>query len=186
MRGVRVPVVEFDLSVTVRRRPDEVLAFVADVQRYGDHSPLVPEMEKIPDGPTRVGTRWREVVRLAPGLRMTVWSEVVSYEPTECLVESFHAGRMGGRLAYTVTPIPGGMLFRQRETLTPKGPLRLFDAQIAGMLGPNLTARLQAIRDQLDAGIAVEVRRSNSLAKLDARGRGVRLGTCELLSEAIR
>ncbi len=148
---------EFDLSVTVRRRPDEVLAFMADVQRYGDQSPRVPEMTKIPDEPTRVGTRWREVVRLAPGLRMTVWSEVIAYDPAQSLVESFHASWMSGRLAYTVTPVPGGTLFRQRETLTPNGPLRLFDAQIAGMLGPNLMARLEAIRDQLDSGVAVEV-----------------------------
>jgi hypothetical protein len=149
--------VEFDLSVTVRRRPDEVLAFMADVQRYGNRSPRVPKMEKIPEGPTHVGTRWREVVRLAPGLRMTVWSEVTGYDPTQSLVESFHASWMSGRLAYTVTPVPGGTLFRQHETLTPRGPLRLFDAQIAGMLGPNLMARLESIRDQLDAGAVVEV-----------------------------
>jgi hypothetical protein len=148
--------VDFDLLVTVRRRPDEVIAFMADVQRYGDHSPRVPEMEKIPAGPTCVGTRWREVVRLGPGLRMTVWSTATAYEPGRLLQLSFHASWMSGWLAYTVTPVPGGTLFRQRETLTPKGPLRLFDSQIGRMLGPSLIARLEAIRDQLDAGTVVE------------------------------
>ena len=71
--------------------------------------------------------------------------------------ETFRASWMTGRLTYTVAPVSAGTLFRQRETLTPKGPLRLLDSWIAGRLGPNLVARLEEIRDLLDAGAVVEL-----------------------------
>lgn len=66
---------DYDLSVTICRPPDVVYATLADIQRYVQPGSPVPEMEKIPPGPTTVGTRWREVIRLAPFLTMTIWSE---------------------------------------------------------------------------------------------------------------
>jgi hypothetical protein len=148
----------FDLSVTIQRPPDEVFAFMADAQNYGDHGPdsRVPVFEKITPGPTRVGTRWHEVVQLAPGVRMTAWSEVTTYEPSRRFEESFRASWMRGRLEYSVAPCGEGSTLRQREVLKPRGPLRCFDRPIARMLRPNLLARLEAIRDMLEAGAVVQ------------------------------
>ena len=58
----------FDYSVTIRRPPPAVFAMLADVQDWGkeERAALVPVMEKITPGPTRVGTRWHEVIQLAP------------------------------------------------------------------------------------------------------------------------
>lgn len=149
---------QFDLSVKIRRTPTEALAFMADIQRYNDDGTgsRVPVMEKIPAGPTRVGTRWREVVRVAPFLRMTIWSEVTAYEPARRLAESFRSSWMSGVLEYTVEPTADGTLLRQRETLTPRGPLRLLDGLIARPLRPNLVGRLEEIRALLESGVAVE------------------------------
>jgi len=148
--------VDFDLAVRIRRRPSDVLAFFIDLQDHVDRSPSspVPELEKIPPGPTHVGTRWREVVRLAPGVRMTVWSEVATLEPGSRMTETFWSSWMRGTLDYTVVAEGRGTLLRQRETLTPKGPLRLFDRPIAAMLGPAVIRRLEAIRDLLEADLA--------------------------------
>jgi hypothetical protein len=149
--------VDFDIAVTVRRPPPDVLAFLVDIQDHVDPSPSspVPEMEKIPPGPTRVGTRWREVVRLAPRVTMTVWSEVAALESGRRLAERFWSWWMRGTLEYTVVADGDGTLLRQRETLTPKGPLRLLDRPIAAMLGPAVTRRLADIRDVLEADRAV-------------------------------
>jgi hypothetical protein len=143
----------FDYSVTIRRPPRAVFAMLADVQDWGkeERAALVPVMEKTTPGPTRVGTRWHEVIQLAPHLTMTVWSEVVAIEQDRLLDERFWAWWMRGRLLYTMTPIDGGTVLRQRERLEPRGPLRLIDAFLARRLGPAIEARLRAIGGMLQA-----------------------------------
>jgi hypothetical protein len=142
---------DFDVSVRVRRPPDAVFAMLADIQDYVDPDSPVPEMEKIPVGPTKVGTRWREVVRLAPHFTMTMWSEVSGAEPGRRLDETFRGPWITGVLSYTIEPTDVGSLLRQRETLTPRGPLRLMAGPMERMLRPRIVQRLESIRDRLEA-----------------------------------
>jgi hypothetical protein len=141
---------DFDLSVAIRRPPDVVYAVLADIQRYIDPSSPVPEMEKIPVGPTTVGTRWREVIRLGPLLTMTMWSEVTAIEPDRRLEERFHGPWVTGQLVYSIEPDDGGCVLRQQQSITPRGPLRLVAGPMDRMFRPRVTARLQAIREGLE------------------------------------
>ena len=151
----------FDYSVTIRRPAPAVFAMLADVQDWGkeERAALVPVMEKITSGPTRVGTRWHEVVQLAPHVTMTVWSEVVAIEQDRLLDERFWSWWMRGRLEYTMTPVDGGTVLRQRERLEPRGPFRLVDGFIARQLGPAIEARLGAIGHMLEAAGATAAAR---------------------------
>ncbi len=141
---------DYDLSVTIRRPPDAVYAALADIQRYIDPDSPVPEMEKIPAGPTAVGTRWREVIRLGPFFTMTMWSEVTAIEPNRRLEERFRGPWMTGRLIYTIEPEERGSVLRQQQRITPRGPLRLVAGPMNRMFRPRVTARLKAIRDGLE------------------------------------
>ena len=141
---------EFDLSVRIGRPPEAVYAMLADIQQYVDPASVVPEMEKIPPGPTEVGTRWREVVRLLPGITMTIWSEVVALEPGRRLEVRFHGPGMSGLLIYVIEDHDGGTLLRQIETLTPHGPLRVMAGTVERTLRPRLIARLADIGDRLE------------------------------------
>jgi len=125
---------------------------LADIQRYIQPGSPVPEMEKIPAGPTAVGTRWREVVRLAPFLTMTMWSDVTAIEPGRLLEETFHGPWMTGWIRYSIEPTDDGSVLRQQETLSPHGPLRLVAGKVDRMLRPRVTSRLAAIRDLLEDG----------------------------------
>ncbi len=142
---------DFDISVTIRRPPAVVYAMLADVQDYatGPGSP-VPEMEKIPPGPTEVGTRWREVVRLAPGVTMTVWTTATLVAPPNRLHLLFHGPWMSGLIAYSFDAHDGACVLRLQETLTPHGPLRLVAGPMSRMLGARLVWRLEAIRARLE------------------------------------
>ena len=142
---------DYDLSVAIGRQPDAVYALLADVQRYIHHpgSPI-PQMEKLPDGPTTVGTRWREVVRLATFVTMTVWSEVTAAEPGRRLDLTFRGPGMTGSIVYSIEPSDGGCVLRQRETLTPHGPLRLVAGPMERILAPRLRQRLEDIRQLLE------------------------------------
>jgi len=141
---------DYDLSVTIRRPPDVVHAVLADIQRYIDPGSPVPVMEKIPPGPTTVGTRWREVIRLGPFLAMTMWSEVTAIEPGRRLEERFRGPWITGRLVYSIEPDEAGCVLRQQQTITPHGPLRLVAGRMDLMFRPRVTARLEAIRDGLE------------------------------------
>jgi hypothetical protein len=141
---------DYDISVTIRRPPGDVFGVLADIQRYIHPGSPVPKMEKIPAGPTAVGTRWREVVRLGPLLTMTIWSEVTAIEPGRRLEERFRGPGMTGRLVYTIEPNEAGCVLRQQQTITPHGPLRLVAGQMDGMFRARVTARLESIRDGIE------------------------------------
>lgn len=143
---------DYDLAVTIRRPSGTVWPILDDIQDH-IHAPgsPVPEMEKIPPGPVRVGTRWREVVRLLPGLTMTMWSEVTAVEAGHVLEETFRGPWMSGRIRYEIEPVAGGCVLHQRETLTPHGPLRVVAGPMDRMLRPRLEARLHDIRDLIEA-----------------------------------
>jgi hypothetical protein len=141
---------DYDLSAAIGRPPDVVFATLADIQRYVQPGSPVPEMEKIPAGPTTVGTRWREVIRLGPFLTMVIWSEVTAIEPDRRLEERFDGPWITGRLVYSIEPGDGGCVLRQQQTITPHGPLRLAAGPMDRMFRPRITARLESIRDGLE------------------------------------
>jgi hypothetical protein len=96
---------EFDREIVINRPPSAVYGMLAEVQRFavGPGSPVL-EMEKAPPGTTAVGTTWREVIELAPHVRMTVWSRVTTTDPGRTLAIAFRGPGMRGRLRYTIEP----------------------------------------------------------------------------------
>lgn len=147
---------EVDLAVSIRKPPAVVFAFLADVQDHVDEAPrsIVPELEKVTPGPTRVGTRWREVVRAPPGPRFTIWSQATPVEPDRRLAESFAAAWMRGTLEYTVTPTAEGCLLRQRQVVTPRGPFRILQPLLGRLFRARVAARLDGIAEHLEAAAA--------------------------------
>lgn len=142
---------EFDREIVIDRPPSAVYGMLAEVQRFavGPGSPVL-EMEKAPPGTTAVGTTWREVIELAPHVRMTVWSRVTATDPGRTLAIAFRGPGMRGRLRYTIEPKDGGSLLRQRETLRTVGLLRLFEPIVSRMLTPRLVDRLRDVRDVVE------------------------------------
>jgi hypothetical protein len=144
---------QFDHSVTIRRSPADIFAFLADVHLYATPpgSP-VAAMDKIPAGPTGVGTRWREVIKLGLRMRMTVWSEVTACEPGRLLAETWSGGNMRGTLTYRIEVTPAGTGLHQSKSLEAVGWLRPFQRMIDRILPPKELARLEEIARLLDAG----------------------------------
>jgi len=82
---------DIDLSIAVRSPPRAVFDLLAHIQ---DVEPIPRsahiELRKDRAGPTRVGTRWHERVRPAPGFWLQVESVV-----TECASRPFSAWTSG-------------------------------------------------------------------------------------------
>ncbi len=141
---------DFDESVRIARPAADVFAFLADIQAALEPGTPVLEMEKIPPGPTRVGTRWREVVRLSPLHTMTIWSEVTAVEPDRFLAVRYQGGSMEGTLTYEIMPGDDVTILRQQESLVAVGWLRPLGWLVRRMLWPRVRDRLIGIRDDLE------------------------------------
>ena len=142
---------EFDLAVEIRRPPEDVYAFLLAKEQHPQPpgSPVL-RLDRLTPGPPGVGTRWIEVVRVGPGMSMTVRSQADQVQPGIALGERFASSWFTGRLAYTFEPTPAGTRLRQKETLRPRRPLALLDKPIDAALRPRLLGRLADIRDILE------------------------------------
>lgn len=139
----------FDLSVPVRRSAPDVYALLADIQDL-DPGPGV-RMRKSPAGPTRVGTRWHEQVRMAPGLWMRVESTATATDPPVLLGMDFRSAWFAGHLDYRIEPTPDGCILRQQERLALRGPFTLAQGPVDARLRASVLDRLAEIRDVAEA-----------------------------------
>lgn len=141
--------VDFDFSVRIATAPAAVFDLLVDVQEYAAEPVL--SMVKDPPGATAVGTRWREEIRLAPMVRMVVWSEVTELDPGRCLSMVFHQRGFSGRLTYTVQADRDGSILRQQESLQLRWLLRPLAGVVERALRSRLEERLDDIRRLLEA-----------------------------------
>ncbi len=127
----------FELSVRIQRPPFDVFRFLRDKDRYPQEpgSPVLV-LDKITTGDARVGTRYREVVQMAPLVHGEFLSAITRYEPPHFLEEDFEGAGMRGHLAYELVSDQEGTLLIQRETLDLLG-LR----KIAGVVQRRRTQR---------------------------------------------
>lgn len=103
-------------------------------------------MDKLPPGPRRLGTRWREVLRLAPLVHRKVHSTVIALEADARLVIEFRQRGFTGSLAYPLRPDGAGTVLRQQQTLHPRPLMRPFAGVVRELFGPRLTSRLNDIK----------------------------------------
>jgi uncharacterized protein YndB with AHSA1/START domain len=71
--------IEFELTVEIRRPVDEVFAYVTDPETLSQWQTNTVEVEVLTEGPMRAGTRLREV-HVAMGRRLEQVVEVSAYE----------------------------------------------------------------------------------------------------------
>ena len=69
-----------EASVVIRRPVEDVFAYMDDVEHEQEWQPQLVEVEQIPEGPTRVGTRRRYVSEFL-GKRLENTYVVLAYEP---------------------------------------------------------------------------------------------------------
>jgi hypothetical protein len=73
---------EFNLSIFIVCPPADVFAFLHNKDQHAvkPGSPVLI-LEKIMPGPVGVGTRYREVVQMLPGVRGEILSVIIRFEP---------------------------------------------------------------------------------------------------------
>lgn len=146
---------EFEFAAVIHCPSADVFALFRDIDQYNEHkgSP-VPILDKITDGPVEVGTRYREVVRMMPGVMMTIYTEITDYKPERYLAMRWCSNVMEGDLAYTFDPVGGGTRVIQKMSLNPKGILRVLSPLIRAMFSRTAGRRLEEIKALLEAQVS--------------------------------
>lgn len=147
----------FELSVRIRREPDDVFAFLRDKDLFPQEpgSPVLVLVRTTP-GPVGVGTRYREVVQMLPFFRGEIHSVVTRFEPPRFLEEDFSGAGMSGHLAYEFVSDGGATILIQRQTVDAHGLLRPLSGIVEHALAGRLRKRLVSIDAILESGWKVD------------------------------
>ena len=131
---------QFENSVTIRRPPGEVFAFVADPANIPKWNYAIVSARQVNPGPFGVGTRIQQA-RSIP--RPTTEELVVTeFVPERRLVLQGDIGPLSGTLSYEIQEVPEGTRLTNAADLSGRGPL--------GLLAPLATTR---VRDAVAANL---------------------------------
>ncbi len=129
----------------------DVFGFFKDIEKHaGKEGTVVPVYDKLTSGQVREGTRYREVVQLAPFLRGEILSEVTCYQEGHRLGYQFSGLGLDGELNYLFYKVAEGTRVVQEQSLRPHGILRLFSFWIEAMFSKAVRKRLEGIRALLE------------------------------------
>ena len=110
-------------SITIDAPVKKVFAVWSDIERYSDWADPVLLREKLTDGPTRIGTRFKCVDRW-PGREVTFEMEITEYEDNKRLGASW-SKPMKGQWTSSLTPSEGGTRLDFKMEVRLPFPMRL-------------------------------------------------------------
>jgi uncharacterized membrane protein len=102
-------------SIEIDRKPEDVFAYLDDVERHGEWQEQIVAVERQDDGPLRVGSRVKETRRV-PGGDRTMTYEVTEHNPPR--QSSFRVLDGPIRADGTISIAPIGDGSRSRLTIT--------------------------------------------------------------------
>jgi uncharacterized membrane protein len=140
--------IQHEVSIHLNRPVDQVFAFLADASNQPRWQSNLIESEQLTDGPTRVGTRIREVRRL--GRRPTAYlAEITEFEPSRRFAVRVITGPQV-TLSYTFAAEDGGTRLRYQFTIRTSGLMRLLDPLIAHSLRKQSALDFARLKDILE------------------------------------
>jgi uncharacterized membrane protein len=101
-------------SVEINRPPEEVFAYLDDVERHGEWQEDIVGVERVTEGPIRQGSRVRET-RHVPGGNRTMTYEVTEHDPPQ--QSSFRVLDGPVRAVGTISVEPAGDGTKSRVTI---------------------------------------------------------------------
>jgi hypothetical protein len=141
--------------------PVDVFCFLRNKDTYKqEYNSPVLLLEKTTDGPVGVGTRYREVVQMAPFIKSEILSEITRYEQYSVLEETWAGGGMKGTLTYFFNTTRQGTELIQHVEIETHWLLKPFDPVIARTYVKAAQYRLDCIKAILETG------RSPDIAKI--------------------
>jgi uncharacterized protein YndB with AHSA1/START domain len=148
------------LRIRIDKPPVEVFQFLCNKDTYKQQngSPVLL-LEKTTTGPLEVGTRYREVVQMAPFIKTQMLSEITRYEPYSVLEEKWAGGGMKGILTYFFHQLGDGTELVQHVSVETRWLLRPFNTIISKTYSKAAQYRLEVIKTILETGQSPDIQK---------------------------
>lgn len=144
----------------IDKPPADVFQLLSNKDSYKQqkNSPVLL-LQKTTTGPVGVGTRYREVVQMAPFIKSQILSEVTRFELHSALEEKWAGGRMKGILTYLFNPAGQGTELVQYVAIETHWLLKPFNAIISKMYAKAARYRLDCIKAILETGQSPDIQK---------------------------
>lgn len=148
--------IKFDAEVEVPHPPDRVWAYVGDLRREPEYSPMTVHAELETCEPIAIGTRFRQVGVLK-GRQFVHHVEVTEYEPAHKVAYETRGARFPIMWSYTLHRTHGGTRVHYGTRARPgdAGGLRkLVEPLLSRMIRSNAKQEIRRLVELLDCGTA--------------------------------
>lgn len=138
-------------SIDIRRSPEAVFEFLANIQdvHQAEGSPVV-SLDLMTEGPPRLGSKYREVIRIMPFLKGEVISEITAFD-FPCVLElTWNGPGMRGTDIYELDTNQYGSTLKHTKYTSFLGVLRIMEPMLRIPFIPRLEQRLVAIKYSLE------------------------------------
>jgi uncharacterized protein YndB with AHSA1/START domain len=140
---------DFTNTVVIRRPPEDVFRFLAELESIPKWNYAIIETHKTSEGPVGVGTTYRQV-RSLPS-RSEEAFEVTEFEPERRLAIRGGLGPLHGTMSYTLEPIDEGTRLTNAADLEGRGVLRIAAPLATGRIREAVAANLGVLKELLEA-----------------------------------
>lgn len=137
------------MEIHVDRKPEDVFAYVSDLENAPQWVPDLVSVTKKTDGEIGVGTRYDEVVRMGKN-EGEAQLEVTEYDPPRSFAHRGQGGPSRFTARFTFTPDGDGTRLKHDYTVQLSGFAKLMTPMITGWVRKNADAGMQKLKEALE------------------------------------
>ena len=144
---------EITSSVEINRSPEEVFAYLSDLGRHGEWQEMIKEAEVLTEGPTRVGSRAKDLRK--PPFGPAVWAtyEITEFDPPRLAAFRGVDGPIRAVGKVTVEPSGSGSRLTLEFDAEPHGFMgRLLMPMVRKQMRAQVPKDQQRLKERLEAG----------------------------------
>ena len=137
-------------AIDIAASPSDVFPWLIEPDRLARWIGEFVRSEAITDGPTRVGSRSRDVLEEG-GRRIVIETEITEFVADRRLGVHIRSDGHESDDCYDLEPVAGGIRLTYVSDMRLKGPMRLLSRAIAPRLRARAERDLAALRDLVEA-----------------------------------
>jgi hypothetical protein len=140
--------IRFDNTIDIARAPDEVYAYLADLEHTPEWNWAISSTQKVTLGPVGIGTRYRQT-RSVPRPAVE-FIEISGLDPGRSIEIAGVLGPFQARLTYELWPNPVGTRLVNRVELSPPVPLGPVGGLLRTRVRTSVSDNLEVLKERLE------------------------------------
>jgi hypothetical protein len=138
-------------AIHIHKPLEVVFDFLANIQdlHQPDDSPVLA-LDLITEDPPRLGSKYREVVRMMPFVKAEIISEITAFDLPRVIELTWSGSGMSGTDTYELDTNQGGTILKHTKCISFFGILRVMEPIMRMPLIPRLEQRLVDIKHILE------------------------------------